>query len=148
MGVAARRDFWATMRGEAARGRTVVYATHYLEEADDFADRIVLMAGGRVIADGPTEEIRARATGRLVSAAVGDVDRARRRLSELGAVEACGARVSVRSANADARLLLTELDARDLEVTAGSLEDAFVALTGSPDARSTTAVRVGAQEQR
>ncbi len=54
MDVAARRDFWAVMREEASRGRTVVFATHYLEEADDFADRIVLVADGRVVADGPT----------------------------------------------------------------------------------------------
>ena len=72
MDVAARREFWAVMREEAARGRTVVFATHYLEEADDFADRIVLVADGRVVADGPTAEIRATATGRVVSAVVPD----------------------------------------------------------------------------
>ena len=44
--VEARRAFWATMRGFASDGRTVVFATHYLEEADAYADRIVLMANG------------------------------------------------------------------------------------------------------
>ena len=57
--VEARRSFWATMRAFAARGKTVVFATHYLEEADAYADRVVLMAHGRVVADGPTTEIKA-----------------------------------------------------------------------------------------
>ena len=81
MDVAARREFWAAMRAEAARGRTVVFATHYLEEADDFADRIVLVADGRIVADGPTAEIRATATGRVVSAVVPDPAAARRVLA-------------------------------------------------------------------
>ena len=47
MDVEGRRAFWATMREFAARGKTVVFATHYLEEADAYADRVVLMAHGR-----------------------------------------------------------------------------------------------------
>ena len=68
MDVTARRDFWDTMHADASAGRTVVFATHYLEEADAFADRIVLIAGGRIVADGTTAEIRSRASGRTVSA--------------------------------------------------------------------------------
>ena len=75
MDVKARRAFWATMHADADAGRTVVFATHYLEEADAFADRIVLMAQGRVVADGSTAEIRARATGRTVSATLPADDR-------------------------------------------------------------------------
>ena len=58
MDVEARRGFWVSVREFAARGKTVVFATHYLEEADAYADRVVLMAHGRVVADGPTSEIR------------------------------------------------------------------------------------------
>ena len=58
MDVEARRDFWATMREFAARGKTVIFATHYLEEADAYADRIILMAHGKVVADGPATEIK------------------------------------------------------------------------------------------
>ncbi|WP_298442332.1 ABC transporter ATP-binding protein, partial [Gordonia sp. (in: high G+C Gram-positive bacteria)] len=72
MDVESRRAFWATMRADAGAGRTVVFATHYLEEADAFADRIVMIAGGRVVADGSTAQIRARAGRRVVSAVVGD----------------------------------------------------------------------------
>ena len=55
----ARKDFWATMHAEAKRGRTIVFATHYLREADDYADRVVLMAQGRIIADGSVDDMTA-----------------------------------------------------------------------------------------
>ena len=134
MDVAARRDFWAVMRKESSRGRTVVFATHYLEEADDFADRIVLVADGRVVADGPTARIRAAATGRVVSAVVPDVAVARSALGAwAGALEIDGHRVTVRTAESDAvaRVLLADLGGHDLEITTGSLEDAFVQMTGT-----------------
>ena len=51
--VEGRRAFWAAMREVAAEGKTVIFATHYLEEADAYADRIVLLARGRIVADGP-----------------------------------------------------------------------------------------------
>jgi len=54
MDVEGRHGFWTTMREFAARGKTIVFATHYLEEADAYADRAVLMAHGAVVADGPT----------------------------------------------------------------------------------------------
>ena len=52
MDVEGRRDFWAAIRADAGRGRTVLFATHYLEEADEYADRIVLIRRGRIVADG------------------------------------------------------------------------------------------------
>ncbi|MDN5732131.1 MAG: ABC transporter ATP-binding protein [Yaniella sp.] len=55
----ARREFWDTMHAEAQRGRTIVFATHYLREADDYADRVVLMLQGRVIADGSVDDMTA-----------------------------------------------------------------------------------------
>src|SRR5918912_4221365 len=57
--VEARRAFWATMRELAGTGKTIIFATHYLEEADAFADRIVLLARGQVVADGAPTEIKA-----------------------------------------------------------------------------------------
>ena len=64
--VEGRHAFWSTMRSVAARGTTVIFATHYLEEADAFADRIVLLARGRVVADGPATEIKAKVGGRSI----------------------------------------------------------------------------------
>jgi ABC-2 type transport system ATP-binding protein len=52
MDVEGRRDFWAAIRQDAAAGRTIVFATHYLEEADAYADRIVLIRKGQIVADG------------------------------------------------------------------------------------------------
>ncbi|MGA8720720.1 MAG: ABC transporter ATP-binding protein, partial [Solirubrobacteraceae bacterium] len=54
MDVEARRGFWVSVRRFAARGKTVIFATHYLEEADAYVDRAVLMSHGRVVADGAT----------------------------------------------------------------------------------------------
>ena len=76
MDVEARRGFWASVREFAARGKTVIFATHYLDEADAYADRVVLMAHGRVVADGPTSEIRARVGSRTIRATLPDADRA------------------------------------------------------------------------
>ena len=72
MDVEGRHHFWITMREFASRGKTIVFATHYLEEADAYADRIVLMAKGRVVADGPSTEIKARVGGRQIRATLGD----------------------------------------------------------------------------
>src|SRR3954453_7075 len=64
---AARQAFWTTMRGLAGRGHTVVFATHHLDEADAVADRVVVVSGGRVVADGTAAEIKAGVSGRTIS---------------------------------------------------------------------------------
>lgn len=140
MDVAARRDFWAAMHAEAAQGRTVVFATHYLEEASSFAERIVLVSEGVVVADDSTEAIRAQATGRVVAADLSaEHDEALRALPGVRSLERQGERVQLRAVDSDAlaRHLLTETSATDLEITAGSLDDAFIALT-TPDAAGST----------
>jgi ABC-2 type transport system ATP-binding protein len=139
MDVTARRDFWDTMHADASAGRTVVFATHYLEEADAFADRIVLVAGGRIVADGTTAEIRARASGRTVSATlpaavVADAVARLRDTDGVRSVEERGARVVVTATDSDAvaRLLLLDLGGTDLEIVTAGLEQAFMALTADP----------------
>ena len=72
--VEARQSFWSVMRAFAARGKTVMFATHYLEEADAYADRIVLMSGGRVVAAGPPTEIKARVGRHIIRATLTGVD--------------------------------------------------------------------------
>ncbi len=140
MDVSARREFWDTMHADADAGRTVVFATHYLEEADAFAKRIVMIAGGRVVADGPTEEIRAQATGRTVSADLPPTgaEEALARLRSMTHVISAttqGHRVTVTSGDSDAvaRALLGELGASNLEIASGSLESAFMTITATPD---------------
>ncbi len=138
MDVQARHDFWQAMHGEAAHGRTIIFATHYLQEADAFAERIVMMADGQVVADGSTEQIRSRASGRSVSADLPpdalETGVARLRgLDGVVSVTLTHQRVTVIAADSDsvARLVLTELGGHDLEVTSGSLDDAFMVLTGA-----------------
>ncbi|QXE37084.1 ABC transporter ATP-binding protein [Streptomyces sp. GMY02] len=65
--VEARRAFWASMRAYADRGNTVLFSTHYLEEADSYADRIVVLDHGRIVADGTSELIKGTVGGHLVS---------------------------------------------------------------------------------
>ena len=68
MDVGARHEFWSSMHDFAARGKTVIFATHYMEEADANADRAVLMAHGRIVADGPTTEIKAQVGTKTIRA--------------------------------------------------------------------------------
>jgi ABC-2 type transport system ATP-binding protein len=136
MDVEGRREFWAAIRADAARGRTVLFATHYLEEADAYADRVVLISRGRVVADGTSSEIRAMSSGRRISATwdgVGPADADRLRvLPGVEDVELRGDTVLIAAADSDtvARHLLTTTPAHDLQITSRGLEDAFLALTG------------------
>ncbi len=143
MDVEGRRSFWSAIREDARQGRAVLFATHYLEEADQYADRIVLVADGRVVADGTGSEIKSLASGRTVRATLRDPDTAA--LAALGgvdSVEVRGDQVHVHGEDSDAvaRYLLTETSARDLEIVARGLEDAFLSLTGgdAETARDTT----------
>jgi ABC-2 type transport system ATP-binding protein len=134
MDVEGRRDFWAAIRADASRGRTVVFATHYLEEADAYADRIVLVRRGEVVADGTSAQVKALTAGRVVRATWPGADLGRlRALTAADSVEQRGDSVLVQSRDSDAvaRYLLTETNARDVEITGRGLEDAFIALTGT-----------------
>ncbi|WP_446210879.1 ABC transporter ATP-binding protein [Micromonospora sp. IBSANI012] len=134
MDVEGRRDFWQAIRADARAGRTVVFATHYLDEADAYADRIVLVRQGRVVADGTTAEIKNLAAGRLVRATLPNADQAAlAALPGVVAVEVRGDGVVVRCDDSDAvaRHLLTRTAARDVEITSRNLEDAFLALTAA-----------------
>ena len=133
MDVEGRRDFWAAIRRDAEQGRTVLFATHYLEEADAYADRIILLRRGRVVADGTAAEIRNLSSGRSVRATLAEADEATLTgLPGVRSVEIRGERVLIQTTESDAvaRYLLTATSARDVEIVAHNLEDAFLALTG------------------
>src|SRR4029079_9934833 len=74
MDVEGRRTFWSAIRRDAEQGRTVLFATHYLEESDQYADRIVLISKGLIVAARLGSEIRALAAGRSVRATLPDAD--------------------------------------------------------------------------
>ena len=133
MDVESRRRFWASIRGLAQAGRSILLTTHYLEEADALADRVVVLNHGRIIADGTPASIKQQAAGRQV--------RCRTRLpnDELAALpgvqrvatEGDGIRLLVCSDSDRAVRALLHADdtARDLEIRSAGLEDAFLALT-------------------
>lgn len=143
MDVNARRKFWDIMRKDASAGRTIIFATHYLEEAEQFARRTVVMNHGKIIADSDTSQLRASLGGRTLAATLpGESDAEHRatidRIIAEGPLEGetsaeirlDGARVTVRTQHSDAvAAQVLALGATDLEITAPTLETAFTALT-------------------
>ncbi|MFA3840116.1 ABC transporter ATP-binding protein [Streptomyces sp. NPDC056910] len=141
MDVSARQAFWATMREQADQGRTVLFATHYLEEADAIADRVLVLHRGRLLADGTAAEIKARAGARKVAFDLeGDIDeQALRALPFLTTLDVSGRTVRLQSSDADATvhaLYGLGVYPRNLEVAGLGLEQAFVAITTAEEART------------
>ncbi|MGH9109261.1 MAG: ABC transporter ATP-binding protein [Acidimicrobiales bacterium] len=134
MDVASRQSFWKMMRQFGEEGRTVVFATHHLAEADQIADRVVVLNHGQVVADGPGATLKAAVATRRVRFVAEHPDRqALNDLEGVTDVAVCGTGVALDSLDADATiraLVGCGIAFRDLEVTGAGLEQAFVALTG------------------
>jgi ABC-2 type transport system ATP-binding protein len=137
MDVEGRHGFWVSMRTFAAGGKTVLFATHYLEEADDHADRVVLMADGRVVADGPATEIKGRVGVRTIRATLPGVEvGALLALPGVTGAEDRGEAIVLTCTDSDAALralLAAYPRARDIEVKGAGLEEAFLHLTAPTD---------------
>jgi ABC-2 type transport system ATP-binding protein len=133
MDVETRRGFWHAMEGFTERGRTILFSTHYLEEADVAADRVVMMARGRVVADGTPAAIKNSVGLRVIRFSIERAGIAG--LETLpGAVSATahGNRVELRCSNSDSSLralIAARPDAYDIEVAGIALEDAFITIT-------------------
>src|SRR5580692_726915 len=137
MDVETRQRFWATMKEEVAEGKTLLFATHYLEEADQAADRILVINRGRLLADGTPAEIKAKAGARRITF---HLDRADEQfllgLPGLVNVEVRRDFVQIQTSDSDATLygvLDAGLRPRDIEVTGLGLEQAFIAITAEDD---------------
>ena len=139
MDVSARHEFWERMNEQARGGATILFATHYLEEAEQFARRTVLMHNGRIIADGPTDDVRAKAGAAHVRASWSPSSADLAGLPHVISYEMQGSQISFRTDDADAlaRHLLTETGAQRLSIRPASLEEAFMMLT--TDSRGRTA---------
>jgi ABC-2 type transport system ATP-binding protein len=138
MDVQAREAFWGVLRGYAASGSTILFSTHYLEEADTHADRIILLRSGRIIADGSPDQVKSEAgiarTVRFRSLA-GSPDRFRQ-LAAVTAVHADADRITLLTADADATVwaLYGLRDTiTDLAITEAGLREAFLTLTSATD---------------
>ncbi len=137
---AARRGFWDEVRDFIGSGRTVVLTTHYLEEADALADRIVVIDHGRVIAEGTPAAVKARTAGTRIRAVTALAPDLVRGLAGVRSVDRNGAQLEILASRAEPIVL--ELLQRDpsltgLEVTGAGLEEAFLALTGAGNGATT-----------
>ena len=132
--VEARRGLWSVLSEMRLAGTAIVLTTHYLEEADAMADRIVLLGQGRVLAGGTPQMIKSRVAGKRL--------RCRTRLSpaelaacpEVDAVQQQGELVEIRSSQPEQllrRLLAADASLSDLELSPLSLEEAFLSLTAT-----------------
>jgi ABC-2 type transport system ATP-binding protein len=132
--VPARRAFWQTVGTFTAEGRAVVFATHYLAEAEEVADRVAVMHRGRIVADGPVQDVRRIvATKRVRFRAPGADPGILGALPAVRRAESSDGVVTLESSDADATvraLYRSSVDFSDLEVTGAGLEEAFLALTG------------------
>jgi ABC-2 type transport system ATP-binding protein len=141
MDVEGRRVFWTAMRRFAAGGKTVLFATHYLEEADTYADRIVLMARGRIVADGPATEIKATVGLKTIRATLPDVPLAAlNSLPGVKNVDRRGDAVVLHCSDSDAairRLIADFPAASDIEIAGAGLEEAFLQLTADQNTEAT-----------
>ncbi|WP_330287970.1 ABC transporter ATP-binding protein [Streptomyces sp. NBC_00576] len=138
MDVTARQAFWATMREQADQGRTVLFATHYLEEADAIADRVLVLHRGRLLADGTAAEIKAKAGARRISFDLEALaeEAVLRTLPFLTSLDVSGQTVRIQSSDADATVHAVYglgLYPRNLEVAGLGLEQAFVTLTAAAE---------------
>ncbi|HTZ45668.1 MAG TPA: ABC transporter ATP-binding protein [Jatrophihabitans sp.] len=135
MDVEGRREFWTTVRGIAASGKTVIFATHYLDEADEYADRIVLMSQGEIVADGASTEIRGLVGGQVVRATLAGVAEAELlALPGVIAAELRGDSIMLSCTDSDAavrELFASHPSVKNLSVAAAGLEEAFLQLTGN-----------------
>jgi ABC-2 type transport system ATP-binding protein len=137
MDVETRQRFWTRMKEEVSEGKTLLFATHYLEEADHAADRILGINRGRLLADGTPAEIKEKAGAKRISFRLGGLDEPfLLGLPAIVSVEVRGDVVQLQSSDSDATLYAL-LDAgyrpRELEVGSLGLEQAFLAITAEDD---------------
>ncbi len=132
MDIETRHALWAQVRSLSARGKTVLLTTHYLEEADTLADRIVVMAEGSVIAQGTPTQIKSRVAGRKLRCVTAVPLDQLQRIEGVLKAEQLGSATTLTVGNAEdilRYLLAIDPTLHSLEVTSPNLEDAFLALT-------------------
>jgi ABC-2 type transport system ATP-binding protein len=132
MDIEARRGLWQQIRSLKERGKTVLLTTHYLEEADALADRVIVINKGHVVSEGTPTEIKRMSGGRRIKCSTSLDDAYLLGLDSVTTVERSGAFVTVTAANAEAvvrAMLLADERLAGLEIASPALEDAFLALT-------------------
>ena len=141
--VESRRSFWAQIRQLAAQGRSIVLTTHYLEEADALADRIVMLRAGSIVADDTPQAIKSRVASRRVRCVTSLPAAAIETLAGVASVRRDGAATEILASNAEhvvRQLLGRDPDLSALEVAGAGLEEAFLNLTAAPATPAAAAV--------
>jgi ABC-2 type transport system ATP-binding protein len=138
MDVTARREFWSLVHQQAEQGRTIIFATHYLEEADQFSDRVIILVHGRVVADGSTEQIRQMVSGVTVSCRFDSAEAATtaadaiRGLADTVTVQGTQLTIAThRSDDVIATMIRGRSNPHDLRVKDQGIEEVFISLTES-----------------
>lgn len=134
MDIEARRALWAQVRELAARGKAVLLTTHYLEEADALAHRIIVINKGKIISQGTPAEIKGRVTGRRIRCITQLDFSFLRSLASVSDVQQDREATVVTASNPESvvrEMLLRDPSLSELEISAAALEDAFLALTRS-----------------
>jgi ABC-2 type transport system ATP-binding protein len=132
MDIEARRGLWTQIRSLAAQGKTVLLTTHYLEEADALAHRIVVINRGKVVSEGTPQEVKGRFASRKIKCVTTMSTAQLRDLPGVLDVEQVGNHMCITAANAEGVLrgmLACDAQLSELEVVSPGLEDAFLALT-------------------
>jgi ABC-2 type transport system ATP-binding protein len=132
MDIETRHNLWREVRALADRGKTVLLTTHYLEEADTLADRILVIAEGAVVAQGTPTEIKSRVTGRKIKCVTSLTNAFLLSLPGVRSVDATGAGITLTVDAAEdvlRNMLAADASLHSLEVSSPALEDAFLALT-------------------
>jgi ABC-2 type transport system ATP-binding protein len=137
MDVENRQIFWQAMKAEAGRGKTILFATHYLEEADQIADQVIVINKGRLLASGTAADIKARAGFQRISFRLPGITRDQLLLlPNVVSLEVINDRVLIQTSDSD-RTFYSILDAghrpEEIEISALGLEQAFVAITKQDD---------------
>jgi ABC-2 type transport system ATP-binding protein len=130
--IEARRGLWTQIRSLAAHGKTVLLTTHYLEEADALAHRIIVINKGKVVSEGTPKEVKGTFASRKIKCITALSPAQLWALPGVIEVEQTGKQTSVTAGNAEAVLramLIADATLSDLEVVSPGLEDAFLALT-------------------
>ncbi len=131
--VEVRRAFWKQIRAYVSRGRTVLLTTHYLEEADALANRIVVIDKGSIVADGTPEQIKGQVSGRRVRCVTVLAEGEIKAMPGVTGVVMEGDRAEIMTSAAEPvvrALLARDASLSGLEVTGVGLEDAFISLIG------------------
>ena len=137
MDISARKVFWETVKELADNGRTIIFSTHYLQEADDVAERIILFNKGKVIADGKPEELKGNLLKQSVSFVIDGpfMKEGFLQLPYVSNVYDKGDRTFIITSNTDlvlAKIFAEQMVVHDIAIEKGRLEEAFEQLTTEP----------------